>query len=1243
MWKLSPVELHQLKGAGGERFTHFVDRLIRAEAARGGLPQSEIQTQLRVNIRDGGVDTQVSQRIPRDQSGWFAIPTCWQFKSVGADSIDDEEKKSKHNDLQAEIHKPYVEQLVKQGYGYRFCLLGDLSPSKVARWESQLKAEAERIVSGAPDPRVVHGGDLLEWTERFPAVIAWLRDLARGIFHLESWGKNYRRWTPHYVPNPEWQVIRQRVVQHADFNAPCIGGDPCMTIGGAAGVGKTRLALETLAELPASPGLVVYAADEQEAKNVATTVVNIPRQTAILVADECTPQTRYFLNENTRGHVERLRIICLDNTGERLASMTSQVWLSPDALKNTDEILAKNFPQVPADRRHQYATLSRGFVRLAADMCLHDDELRTGDLSGLLGSVERYVRHRLGTEHMSLISLLALFHKVGFREEVQQDLEPLCVLGRCSPQDFHDAVRSVRESPGFVVQAGRYWYVTPEIVSRVLFAEGWQRWVSQDPAAFLNQLPHHLQQHVIDRAAKLGGEEVRDQVAAFFRQWFGQLTARDLENPQATSLAEAIVEAAPEEYLPQLRFTIDKASPDELLHIQGHAPGATWGPRRTLVWLLERLVAFPEFFEDSEASLFRLALHETEPYIGNNATEIWRGLFSVYLSGTATPFMDRLGALKNRTTSSDLAAAKLGFRALARTMEETTSGEIGPPMVAGRLRPPDWQPATAEEELACYHAALELCEERLSGGSDHRRWAFEVITNSIGFLLARGLCEKLSEVLAPERLSEDEKRRLLNAVDHFIEIEEATGRASANDKAGQYMRQVCDWINTFRPSDFDGRLRSVCARDPWDRRFAEDPRTTTDESDELAFEILSRPACLDTHLDWLGSREAASAERLGFALGRRDKEFAVGQMVFEHAITRGAAPLLRGYVRGLVFSERDPSPELLELTDRLEASYPEVAVDILNYGGDRFDGMNRVLRLAESKRVSPKFLAGLAYGIGRRDLTCDDVARLLPCFVQAASLGDAESAQAGIRFLSTYIRFDNRRSGPSCFDTPSLTDIAWRLMENAVPHVRGQVTHEWSEIVKRLAKYNPGRAADLLGMALRSENLSFGSHVEEALADLAEEHSKETMRAFGEALLDEENGWRLQVGVLRDILARIPEDCVMTWVREHGIEAAQVIARHLPCPFVDEQGNAVVPALLDTILREYGDDQVFHSFLAGSHSRETWSGNASERFRREADNARKFLNHPNSRIREWAKNEVAHRLALADHEDREHAERFLPS
>ena len=809
MWKLKPGELRQLEG-NGDRFAQFVDRLIRAEAAMGGLLPSEVRTQLLSNIKDGGVDTQVTRAIPSDRSGWFSVPTCWQFKSVEAKVIKDRRLKKKKNDLQQEINKPYARKLIEQGYGYRFCLLGGLSPPKLKDWEEQLKDEVQRIHTGAADPRVIHGSDLLAWAERFLGVVAWLRNSTQEGLYWEAWEKNCRKVTEVYVSNPLWEDVRERILQHIDFNTACVGGRVCWSIGGAAGVGKTRLVFEILNESPASPSLVVYARDEEDAKKLAAVAANhAPDQPAIIVADECSSETRFSLNEHLSGHGDRIRVICLTNTGPKRAC---DAWLERESIQSTTPaILEQNFADVPEDRRRHYAQISRGFVRLAADMCQHDLELAGGGMSSLSKKVEDYVTRRLDT-HLALVSLLALFHKVGFKDEMQTDVEALCKIANRTRQDFVDAVRDVRESPGFVVQAGRYWYVTPEIVAQVLFAEGWARWIHADLGGFLRNLPGHLQQQFIERVAAFGGEEVRDQLASFFRVWFSRLTAEDLADSNATLLASAIIESKPEEYLPELRHIIDGAEAGELMKLKGDWNGLTWGPRRILVWLLEKLVAFPEFFEDCEACLFRLALYENEAHIGNNATGIWRNLFGVQFSGTAATFEQRIETLKDRMSSPHTDEVRLAFGGLHRVFVASPGHPVGPPEVAGRLKPGDWEPNSPDEERGCYKAALSLCGLQLAcEDHDRRSLAIEVLVDRMYSLLRCGFLDEIAAVLAEAALEEKESRRLVNAVDKFLEIEQPTSRDRMNERDHQYIQKVRQWVDSIRPSDFDGKFRSICA------------------------------------------------------------------------------------------------------------------------------------------------------------------------------------------------------------------------------------------------------------------------------------------------------------------------------------------------------------------------------------------------------------------------------------------------
>ena len=258
----------------------------------------------------------------------------------------------------------------------------------------------------------------------------------------------------------------------------------------------------------------------------------------------------------------------------------------------------------------------------------------------------------------------------------------------------------------------------------------------------------------------------------------------------------------------------------------------------------------------------------------------------------------------------------------------------------------------------------------------------------------------------------------------------------------------------------------------------------------MAAQIQSDPSRLVRHLDWLAGHEARSAERLGFALGRIDEGFVFGEMIFKQAIQSGAAPLLRGYVRGLLFSQRLPTEELVHLMTELEVAHPKMAVDILVFGGDCFDALNRVIQLVESHTVSPRFLASFARGIGRRELSVEEVGRLLPYFIEA----DADTARAGVQFLAAVLMFEKRRSQRPCLEAETVRSHAWRLIEGALPYIESQLSYDWSDVVGLLANYDAVRAANLLGQALTSESLDFEIQAQQAIGGIS---YRESRRCYG--------------------------------------------------------------------------------------------------------------------------------------------------
>jgi hypothetical protein len=348
--------LERLKGAGGETFARFVDALIRGEAHAGGLPQSEIDTQIRVNIRDGGVDTAVHLVVPRDQIGYLSEKTCWQYKSETYGELVKQQSESHPLAFLSEaVQKPEVKRLIGAGYAFRFCFLGDITPEALAKWQAHLKKECEYINPTAAEPRIVAADKLTVWADRFPAVASMVSGLPAEVFILETWGPNARAMTSRYVPNGEWESTARLITSFVKAANPV---ERCLPIQGKAGVGKTRLVFECLANLPESESLVIYTTDDRSAQILSEKLATDTTLRAILVADECSLEARMKIEGNIAGCYDRVRFICLSNTEERGSSIAREIWLEEMRPEAVNQVLAQNFPDVPVERRHAYAELA---------------------------------------------------------------------------------------------------------------------------------------------------------------------------------------------------------------------------------------------------------------------------------------------------------------------------------------------------------------------------------------------------------------------------------------------------------------------------------------------------------------------------------------------------------------------------------------------------------------------------------------------------------------------------------------------------------------------------------------------------------------------------------------------------------------------------------------------------------------------------------------------------------------------
>lgn len=1216
-WKINAYDvIHIGRTPGGDRFTEFVDALIRSQAAVCGLLMSEIRTNLRTNIKDGGVDTEVCQCIPSDLTGWLKdAPTIWQYKATEAKNISE-------STLEEEVCKEYAKNRLKEGYAYRLCICDAITPEKKKKWEEFLDQCIRKINPDAPEAKILTADDLAWWANQFPPIVVrYFRPLLSGYcFHLETWKNNITSLTPTYVPVPAWDDISKRIKQHVDFAAQV--PDAVLSISGEAGVGKTRLVYECLAHFENAKNLVVYTYDDKSALELARLLANDPNIFAILVADECGVEARMRLNELLRGSRNRVRVIAIDNSGERPPGYAPENWLEKIPLEIMEKILGENYPEVPAERRRAYAALAEGYVRLAADLCRHDGLIaRSGNVEPVLPHIRDYLRMRLTDRELEVLQALSLVTKVGVKDDVVYQLNDLSNLVGISPQELKQVAKKLHDGPGFVSIAGRFFYVTPEIVAQVGFDLAWKQW-AEDPQEFLQRIPQSLLEYFLKRVARSASDPVRQVVADFFRKWANRVTTRELASIETVDRFVTLVEIDPQTYLPTLRRIIKEGTQEELSAIRGDNIGGRWGPRRPLVWLVERIAAFPEHFEDAEKIILKLALAESEPHIGNNATATWKQLFRIYLSGTAVPFLERLKKLEERIFADNSNISSLAMDALDELLTPFSSRVLGPPVVAGRIPPEEWRPKTDSELKECMNAVINLLQKIANSDSTmlHKR-ALEIAIKNARLLLRLGYLSSLKALLHDNVLDDKMRVDLIGKVEEFLHFE-CKPKPGKHCLPQDYVDEVRQWVKALKQSDFHGRIVSLVDVDPWHHSILGDEEEWRSELYSLAMECLKNPERFSREIEWICSADAKSSALLGEEIGKLDKDATFLDLVFESAFRFRSPNFARGYIRGLLTAFPNHADRINEWIDKIQIESPELAFELALAGGDSTKALQRALQLVDDKKLPAVYLHEFLYGIGHRPLSLEEIEQVLVRLVKPSESGDNAVVRVCIKFIAFILKNEEeKREGVPILQHPRIQSLVWQLMEATARNGGGE-SFWWAQILKTLAIYDPDRAIRFAATGLLSDSLDHKEECEKFLIDFASKYPEMVMNRVGEIALSNE-GWRFFIYTYRELIQSLPVNTVIDWLQKYGVEAARRVAGHLPVPYIDSDGKAVVPPLTEFVLKTFEEDeQVFRKFCAGVHSFQIYAGDIAAQYKKEAEIARKFLNHPLRRVREWAQIEI---------------------
>jgi len=1227
IWDFSEDDIRILEGRGTD-FTSFVDSLIFCNARICGIPSSDIRTNLAVTHKDEGVDSEVLSGSPDDPTGWMKIPTVWQHRS----------SKSNATEAVAEITNEKHEHLrkrIRDGFGYRYCVCDPMVPAKISRIEEALSEETIQLCANAPPPMVLDSNALAKWASDYSTVVARFRPqaLSQNALRFDNWKSSCQHDTPRYVEVDKWPSIREQLIDHV--NLGLTPQNVAIILGGDSGVGKTRFIMETLAVDNRSNSLVLYCKDETDSRHIANLLAN-GTWACIFILDEVSSKSLCDIRYTLNPHKDRVRVIAIGRDVRRPQPGEAQIWLSPLESKTVGSIIKANFPQIAETTRDAIAHNSGGLPREAIYACQCENP-------------ENYLRSGGGWAHAkSLLSenetkslmALSLVGQVGYKDEVMSELDELCSHLGLAAADMRDSCTEIADRLGVVSTAGRFFVIDSALIANGAFQEAWRRFAVHNVEAFLNTFPRSLLPRFLHRASQAGTDEMRREIAGFFKVQFRGRDPSELRNPEVCKLMSLLAEAEPATYMRVVREFIEKASLDTLLQVTSTA-------RRELVWLCEKLAWFPEHFDDAQAILLQLALAESEHNIANNATAIWCQLYRLTLPGTAVSYPTRLKRLRDYLSSQDESITRLAVSALATSLEGTGMRMNLGPIVAGRIIPEEWHPATNVERSDCFLSALRLLVE-ISRDGQHSQstYAKRLLTEHMRTLLLGGFLDEVRPTFKLLNLNDDELQSLRDRISNFLkydkprdasERDNQESRYRQSEQYREYYKRVEDWLKSLSPGDYHDRLVQLIKAERWEFFDEQHRDTFPDSARDIALEAMQNPKLLENELHWIIDGKNINAPHFGQALGELDENGIWFEPISSVCIQSDSIGLLQGYIAAL--SRKPQHVDLCNsLIDELEETKPDFAFDLAIMNPAGLKAVERAIRLVKNERISFERMRAFEYS---KDLGQEDFIVIL----DALSSGwhepiDYDAVRAGIALIHGWTYdLKQHKAFPSRISLEEFTTHIWSILEAAL-HVEnlGHEAWEWEQLVEDMANTDYSRAVDLAARALVAPDYSLENQSVVLFAKLAEVKPANAMQSLGKVILAPHGRRAFMMLDKQEVLLSLPVDTVKGWLRENGATAAAIIARGLEKPYISEDGVAVVPELTEWVFTEFeNSDEVFDEFCCGTFSY-SWAGDAIEQCQKRIDTAKRFREHPVKRIRQWAKQAVEDFTRFRDQHKRDEEE-----
>jgi hypothetical protein len=1185
------------------RLGELVNELLRAEAYRYGLDQSDITVNAEENAKDGGCDAWSGR--PARASAWLgSTATCWQLKAGTA---------GQPSKLRGEVCKPIPVIALMEGYRVVVVASGSTNGEKGERDRLKvLVADAERTRLATENLKnlVVLGSEkLAAWCNEHPRVAARWAGRPEALWTTDQWFQS----DPHQVP---WQAAEQTQRELNDLRRDLdlrTGYVRHLHIFGPPGVGKTRFALELCRGANFLQEVLYVRQAIDDLARLLHSAGQDPGVQLVLVVDEVPSDRLDALRDQLDVAQGRVRLITIGHgkspDGDRIPSKK----IEPLDSNSLAKIVQGAHPQMPREHAQFVATFSNGYVRLAilaAQAVVHN---AAADVHGLLGQddISTLLDRMLPDQDRRALHVVAVLSSVGWTGDLISEGQAVAEhLGQQWPE-VQARVADFDRRLGIAPLGGRLRYISPTPLGAYLAVEAWRAYPDK-LATLPDVLPsERAREAYYERLSSMASSpqarnHARDELQHFFFQ------PDELADATAVRRWAALSAADPEEAARRAAMVLSRATLEERLAIRDQT-------RSSLRWTLVRLAWRSATFHDATVGLALLAEAENEIW-GNNASGEFVARYQVYLGGTAVPYLDRLTTLDELIATGRPALLRLAIRALRQVAEQHVS-RSNSGYASDDLPELEWLPS-AGEHLACVGAALDRLAQIVRLGLPDLESdlvaAAQALSQLLGFESVRPPVVEV--ILAVRSVYPSARESLRRSIAGVLQLD----RKYRNELQPRDLQAIEALHSQFEDSSLMGRLEQRVGSAPWDT--AEDASFT-----DLAHELSASPTALAEAWPWLTSGDARSGWALGEALANADASATLATRMLEFADRGPDLRVLLGYIAAQRKAHGDDWYDSWVVSQVVKRDEPtSVLVDVVSMCRGSATTCRHLANAlhASGQQLSAGVVGQLAFGSWHAGGPADAVQSVVEALTASGHPGtaitivyqllDARPNDERERWLSAarplVLHGQLIRAGRAGMDGYYWREVAMKLVDRHACDIAAAILREHANTEQR-----PWFAIEH----------SYASEVLSACVSMDPDGVWQGLRDY---LVSPRSSALFSVGFPGNILEAIPSDAVLAWVGDAPAERARTVIRLTSKSLSNDE------TLAARLMGEYGNraevsKAFFSEYISGS-----WWGPASAHWDELANQLKAVADRTKlTNLRQWARRSVRS-LAEMARQDREREE-----